>query len=59
MHVTSKPAGVAALGLRKESFDLDKVYAGLSINLGLVDPALVTDKIAAAASYSAKFGFRF
>lgn len=59
VHVTSKPTGVAALGLRKESFDLDKVYAGLNINLGLVNLALETDKTGDAASYSGKFGFRF
>jgi hypothetical protein len=59
VDVTSKPTGVAALGLRKESFDLDKVYAGLNINLGLVNLAFEADKTGDAASYTGKFGFRF
>jgi hypothetical protein len=59
VHVTSEPTGIAALALRKESFDLDKVYAGLNINLGLINLALEADKTGDAASYSAKFGFRF
>jgi hypothetical protein len=59
LEVTSKPTGTAALALSKESFDLDKIFAGLNINLGLVNLALEADKTGDAQSYSAKFGFRF
>lgn len=59
VRVSSEPTGIAALGLRKESFDLDKIYAGLNINLGLMNLAFETDQTGDAASYSAKFGFRF
>jgi len=59
VHVTSEPTGIATLGLRKESFDLDKVYAGLNINLGLINLDFEADKTGDAASYSGKFGFRF
>jgi hypothetical protein len=59
VHVTSEPTGIAALGLRKESFDLDKIYAGLNINLGLLNLAFEADKTGDAASYSGKLGFRF
>lgn len=59
VHVTSEPTGIAALGLRKESFDLDKIYAGLNINLGLINLAFEADQTGDAASYGAKFGFRF
>jgi hypothetical protein len=59
VHVTSEPTGVAASALRKESFDLDKIFAGLNINLGLLNFAFEADKTGDAASYSGKFGFRF
>jgi len=59
VHVTSEPTGIAALALKKESFDLDKFYAGLNINLGLINLAFEADKTGDAASYSGKFGFRF
>lgn len=59
VHVTSEPTGIAALALRKESFDLDKYYAGLNINLGLLNLAFEADKTGDAASYSGKLGFRF
>jgi len=59
VHVTSEPTGAAALALRKESFDLDKYYAGLNINLGLLNFAFEADMTGDAASYSGKFGFRF
>jgi hypothetical protein len=60
VHVTSEPTGTAASsGLRKESFDLDKLYAGLNINLGLMNLAFEADKTGDATSYSGKFGFRF
>jgi hypothetical protein len=59
VEVTSKPTGVAALALSRESFDLNKFYAGLNANLGLVNLAFEADKTGDASSYSAKFGFRF
>lgn len=59
VHVTSDPTGAAALGLRRESFDLDKIFAGLNINLGLMNLAFEADQTGDATSYSAKFGFRF
>lgn len=59
VHVKSEPTGIAASALRKESFDLDKFYAGLNINLGLLNFAFEADKTGDAASYSGKFGFRF
>jgi hypothetical protein len=59
VHVTSEPTGIAALGLRKESFDLDKIYAGLNINLGLLNFAFEADQTGDATSYSGKLGFRF
>ncbi len=59
VDVTSEPKGNAALVLTKENFDLDKVYAGLNINLGLANLAFEGDKTGDTTSYSAKFGFRF
>ena len=59
VHVKSEPTGIAAVALRKESFDLDKIYAGLNINLGLINLAFEADQTGDAASYGAKFGFRF
>jgi hypothetical protein len=59
VHVKSEPTGVAASALRKESFDLDKIYAGLNINFGLLNFAIEADKTGDAPSYSGKVGFRF
>jgi hypothetical protein len=59
VHVTSEPTGIAASALRKESFDLDKIFAGLNINLGLLNFAFEADKTGDAPSYSGKIGFRF
>lgn len=59
VHVTSEPTGVVAQALSKESFDLDKIYAGLNINLGLMNLAFEADQTGDAPSYSAKFGLRF
>lgn len=54
--IDSTPNGV---GLAKETFRQSKVFAGGNFNLGLVNLALEYDKTGAAASYSAKMGFRF
>lgn len=54
--IDSTPNGV---GLAKETFRQSKVFVGGNFNLGLVNLALEYDKTGAAASYSAKMGFRF
>lgn len=54
--IDSTPNGV---GLTKETFRQSKVFVGGNFNLGLVNLALEYDKTGAAASYSAKMGFRF
>jgi hypothetical protein len=59
VDVESKPTGIAALALAEESFDMSKIYAGLNVNLGLVNLAFEADKTGDANSYSAKFGLRF
>jgi hypothetical protein len=59
VDVKSKPKGLAAVALTNESFDLDKIYAGVNINLGLVNLAFEADETGDATSYSAKFGLRF
>lgn len=59
VHVTSEPTGIAASALRKESFDLDKIFAGLNINFGLLNLAFEADKTGDTSSYSGKVGFRF
>jgi hypothetical protein len=62
VEVTSEPKGNAAaapVSLTEESFGLDKAYVGVNINLGLANLAFEGDKTGDAASYSAKFGFRF
>lgn len=59
VDVTSEPKGTAALALTKEEFSLDKVYAGVNINLGLANLAVEADQTGDTPSYSAKFGFRF
>lgn len=59
VDVNSKPTGIAAAALTEESFNLNKLYAGLNINLGLVNLAFEADKTGDANSYSAKFGLRF
>ncbi len=57
VRVKSDPKGIA--GLRAESFSQGKVFAGLNVNLGLVNLAFEGDKTGDATSYGMKFGFRF
>ncbi len=57
VRVKSDPKGIA--GLRAESFSQGKVFAGLNLNLGLVNLAFEGDKTGDATSYGMKFGFRF
>lgn len=47
------------VGLKDEDFSQTKLYAGLNINMGLMNIALEGDKTGDFASYSAKLGFRF
>ena len=57
--VTSTPQASAAATLSAESFNQSKVFAGVNLNLGLMNFALEGDNTGGASSYSAKFGFRW
>lgn len=54
--VESTPNGV---GLAKESFSQNKIFAGANLNLGLTNFAVEYDKTGSSQTYSAKLGFRF
>ena len=56
VRVTSTP-NVA--GLSEETFSLDKIYAGLNVNLGLFNIDVEGDKTGDNSSYSVKLGLRF
>ncbi len=51
--------GKTPLATQKESFDESKVFAGVNLNLGLVNIAVEGDKTGDATSYGLKLGFRF
>ena len=55
--VASTPNGIA--GLSKESFSLNKGFAGINFNFGFVNLAVEGDRTGDARSYGAKMGFRF
>lgn len=55
--VSSKPDPVT--GRTPEDFDLDKVFAGLNLNLAIINIAVEADKTGEATSYGIKFGWRF
>ncbi len=57
VKVSSEPD--TTTGLKKESFNQGKTFAGVNINLGLTNFALEYDKTGSATSYSAKIGLRF
>lgn len=57
VFVRSKPDG--STGLARESFTQTKLYAGLNINLGLLNLAVETDRTGDATSYGLKAGVRF
>ncbi len=57
VQVKSTPG--ASTGLQAENFTQQKVFAGLNVNLGLMNLAFETDKTGNNTSYGAKFGFRF
>jgi hypothetical protein len=54
---SSDPQGIA--GLQKETISQNKTFAGVNMNLGLMNFALEGDKTGDTTSYSFKFGFRF
>jgi len=49
----------ASTGLAPEDFDLNKVFAGVNMNLAVVNIAVEGDKTGDATSYGIKFGWRF
>ena len=49
----------ADTGLTDEDFTQDKLFAGVNLNMGLVNLAFEGDRSGDANSYSAKLGFRF
>ena len=55
--VNSQPD--AGIGLEDEDFTQDKVYAGINLNMGLLNIAVEGDQTGETSSYSAKLGFRF
>jgi hypothetical protein len=55
--VSSTPEGFASLA--KESFTLNKGFAGVNMNFGMTNIALEGDRTGKATSYGAKLGFRF
>ena len=57
VNVRSKPEASSLKG--DEDFNLAKVFAGVNLNFGLANLAFEADKTGKAASYSAKYGFRF
>jgi hypothetical protein len=57
VRVTSDAQGSATQ--TTESLSLSKVFAGLNLNLGLVNLAFEGDKTGEATSYGMKFGLRF
>jgi hypothetical protein len=56
VHVKTKAPGTT---LANESFNKSKVFAGVNVNLGLVNLAAETDKTGDNTSYGVKVGFRF
>lgn len=49
----------AGTSLTDEEFTQDKIFAGVNLNMGLVNLAFEGDRSGDANSYSAKLGFRF
>ncbi len=58
-RVDSRPEADAAVVLDDEKFTQNRLFAGMNINLGLLNTALELDKTGDASSYSLKLGFRF
>lgn len=58
-YVSSRTSAPQSPGLNSESFGQNKLFAGLNINLGLMNLALEGDRTGKAASYSVKLGARF
>lgn len=55
--VASTPVGISAP--TKESFSLNKVFAGINLNFGAANFAFEGDRTGKATSYGAKVGLRF
>ena len=55
--VSSTPEAIA--GLTKESFSLNKGFAGVNMNFGVTNLALEGDRTGHATSYGVKIGYRF
>lgn len=51
--------GKTPVATQKETFDESKVFAGVNLNLGLLNIAVEGDKTGDASSYGVKLGFRF
>ena len=49
----------ASTGLMEEDFDLNKIFVGANLNLGVVNIAVEGDKTGDTTSYGIKFGWRF
>jgi hypothetical protein len=57
VNVKSKPD--ASTGKASESFNENKVFAGVNVNLGVTNLAFEADRTGKATSYGVKLGFRF
>lgn len=57
--VRTKSQAVIASGDQRDSFNQSKVFAGVNVNLGLLNVALETDKTGDTSSYGVKLGLRF
>ncbi len=56
---TKSEATITNSEQRRESFNQNKVFAGVNVNLGLLNVAVETDKTGEASSYGVKLGLRF
>lgn len=56
--VDSTP-NIPSVGLAKETFRQNKVFAGANLNMGLMNLAVEYDKTGLSKSYGVKVGFRF
>lgn len=59
VQVSSEVKDAAALATERERFKQDKVFAGVNLNLGLLNIAVEGDKTGDASSYGLKLGLRF
>ncbi|MCK6426431.1 MAG: hypothetical protein L6Q75_15265 [Burkholderiaceae bacterium] len=59
VQVSAELKDAAALATERERFKQDKVFAGVNLNLGLMNIAVEGDKTGDASSYGLKLGLRF